>query len=91
MEARTEDFLLAYRATPHSSTKIPPATLLFGSPIRSKVPQLTSFDQNDELRAKDGFAKIMMKQNHDKNPNIQPSTLKVGDNALIKKTGMSRV
>ena len=28
-----------------------------------------------------------MKQNHDKNPNVEPSTLKIGDNALIKKTG----
>ena len=35
-------FLLNYRATPHSTTGFPPATLLFNRTINTKLPQLTS-------------------------------------------------
>ena len=84
------NFLLVYRTTPHSTTKVAPATLLFGTPIRSKLPEIGSY-HNDELRAQDTFAKIKMKDYHDRKSNVQASTLKAGDNALIKKTGMGRL
>ena len=73
-----------------STTKVAPATLLFGTPIRSKLPEIGSH-HNDELRAQDTFAKIKMKDYHDRKSNVQASTLKAGDNALIKKTGMGRL
>ena len=35
-------FLLAYRSTPHSTTGISPAELLFRRPLRTKLPQVTN-------------------------------------------------
>ena len=33
-------FLRNYRATPHTSTKTPPATALFGRPMKTRLPQI---------------------------------------------------
>ncbi|XP_057302732.1 uncharacterized protein K02A2.6-like [Hydractinia symbiolongicarpus] len=33
-----ENFLLSYRSTPHATTGVAPAELLFGRPIRDKIP-----------------------------------------------------
>ena len=85
------NFLLAYRATPHSTTKVAPATLLFGSPIRSKLPEVKSYPDDQEIRTQDTLAKMKMKEYHDQKANVKTSTLKTGDNALIKKTGMGRL
>ena len=84
------NFLLAYCATLHSTTKVAPATLLFGTPIRSKLPEIGSY-HNDELREQDTFVKIKMKDYHDQTSNVQASTLKAGDNALKKKRGMGHL
>ena len=35
-------FLRNYRATPHPSTGIPPATLLLGRPTRTRLPEILS-------------------------------------------------
>ena len=40
------EFLRNYRATPHSSTGIAPATLLNGYPMKTKLPEL-SFTRDD--------------------------------------------
>ena len=47
-------YLLAYRTTPHSSTGISPAELLFGRKLRTKLPELRPCEVNDEgLRDRD--------------------------------------
>jgi hypothetical protein len=33
-------FLRNFRATPHTTTKIPPATALFGRALKTKLPEL---------------------------------------------------
>ena len=40
-------FLTAYRTTPHSSTGVSPAKLLFNREIRSKIPELTKCEYTD--------------------------------------------
>ena len=46
-------FLLNYRGTPHSTTKVAPATALFGRTIRSKLPGLPQTVENmDEINKK---------------------------------------
>ena len=43
-------FLLMYRSTPHSTTGVSPAELLFGRKIRTKLPELDSdFDKDVQL------------------------------------------
>ena len=50
-------FLLAYRSTPHSTTKIPPAQLLYNREIRGKLPSLLRnskvIDRHDEAKQND--------------------------------------
>ena len=49
------NFLLAYCATPHSTTRLSPATLLFGTPIRSKLPEIGCYHNGDELKSTGHF------------------------------------
>ena len=41
--SQMDDFLMMYRSTPHSTTGVSPAELLFGRDIRTKLPQLQEF------------------------------------------------
>ncbi len=79
--------LLAYRATPHSTTGIAPATVLFGRDIRTRLPTLTIKAPSDvDLRTKDAHGKEKMKHYADSKSNIKPSNLEVGDHVLVKDT-----
>ena len=40
---------MMYRSTPHSTTGLSPAELLFGRKIRTKLPQLQAFTCEDEV------------------------------------------
>lgn len=58
-------FLLNYRATPHSTTGIAPAELLFNRKIGTKLPELTEADQASttatlNIQDKDSQAKQSM-------------------------------
>ncbi|ELT91808.1 hypothetical protein CAPTEDRAFT_147173, partial [Capitella teleta] len=55
-------FLRNYRATPHSTLKQPPASLLFGQNIRTKFPELHLPSSNDSLRLVDAQQKGKMKK-----------------------------
>jgi hypothetical protein len=46
---RLHKFLRDYRATPHTSTRIAPATVLFGRPIRIRLPEIVITPENDKL------------------------------------------
>ena len=58
-------FLRNYRATPHTSTKVPPATAMMGREIRTRLPQdthvrLTAVDK--QVKRSDEKAKEQMKK-----------------------------
>ena len=84
------DFLLAYRATPHSTTKASPATLLFRGPIRTKLPQLTVVQDDQNVRNQDHQAKMKMKHYHDRKSYIKQSNLEEGDWVLVKNTSLKK-
>ena len=42
------DYIFAYRITPHSTIGIPPAEALFDRKKRSKMPQMSLEDFNDQ-------------------------------------------
>ena len=78
-------FLRNYRATPHTSTGRPPATVLNGVPLKTKLPQM--FNTQDDiklLRQKDQSAKNNMKEHAEARRNIRRSDIKVGDKVLLK-------
>ena len=47
------NFLMMYRSTPHSTTRISPAELLCGGRIMTKLPNLQEFSIEDEVRDRD--------------------------------------
>jgi len=67
-------FLRNYRATSHTSTKMSPATALFGRPVKTCLPQiikkLESYD--DVVRENDELAKLKMKCYADRKSNVKP-------------------
>ena len=48
MATRVKKYLLAYRSTPHTTTGISPAELLYGRKIRTKMAEFESTDEEEE-------------------------------------------
>jgi len=84
------NFLLAYRATPHTSTGVAPATLLFGSPIRTYLPEIGRECNDTDVRIKDTRSKLKMKEHHDKKCYIKPIRMEVGDNVIVQDSTIKR-
>lgn len=81
-----QQFLLQYRATPHSTTGKSPAELIFGRQIRTKLPEISQpVPSDDEVRTKDRLAKEKMKTYADKRNHHKPSIIRVGDMVLFKQ------
>ncbi|XP_041471843.1 uncharacterized protein K02A2.6-like [Lytechinus variegatus] len=85
-------FLRNYRATPHSTTGVPPATLLFGRPLRTRLPEVPSHQHHNDLdasvRDRDRNKKQSMKSYADSRGKTQPSPIAVGDTVLVRRDGM---
>ena len=47
------NFLMMYRSTPHSTTRVSPAELLCGGRFMTKLPNLQEFSIEDEVRDRD--------------------------------------
>ena len=77
-------FLRNYRATPHSSTGVAPATILNGQPLKVKLPQVVKREDDEVLRKQDAAAKNRMKAHAEERRNIQYSKLTAGDRVLMK-------
>lgn len=77
-------FLLSYRATPHSTTAVPPATALLNRAIRTQLPELpVPKRQDQQLRSRDAEQKKKIKQYADKR--AQHRSFRVGDRVLLRK------
>ena len=84
-------FLRNYRAMPHTSTKVPPATALFGCPMKTRLSQVAVQPEQDEfLQGNDELSKIKMKFYADMKPNVKHSKLREGDAVLLKNDYMSK-
>ena len=79
-------FLTAYRTTPHSSTGVSPAKLLFNREIRSKIPELTGCEYTDsETRDRDAEMKQKRTDYADERRGAQENNLVPGDRVLMKQ------
>ena len=76
-------FLLSYRITPHSSTNIPPAQLLFNRPVRGTLPMLNPKDKvlnrHKEAKMNDAKAKTRARDYANERRHAKQSNLKMGD------------
>ena len=84
-------FLLNYRTTPHCTTKVPPATALFGRILRNKLPTVTSRPQldmkkiNEEINNADCVAKGKRNLYANNRRGAKRYNLAVGDQVLVKQ------
>ena len=79
-------FLTAYRTTPHRSTGVTPAKLLFNREIRSKISELgNSRYSNSEARHKDAEMKQEKTDYADEKRRARESDLEPGDLELVKQ------
>ena len=77
-------FLLSYRATPHSTTTVPPATARFNRAIRTQLPELPVPKRLDQqLRSRDAEQKKKIKQYADRR--AQHRSFRIGDIVLLRK------
>ncbi len=81
-------YLRNYRSTPHSTTGVSPASLLFKHTFRTRLPELAPTPTNPDLVAKDSNMKECMKTNADNNRAMRKYKIKVGDVVLVKQTGI---
>lgn len=89
-------FLLNYRTTPHCTTKIAPATALFGRTIRNKLPAIPStvLDMvrvNQEIDTADRTAKEKRKVYTDKRRAAKKPHFAIGDQVLVKQKKVNKL
>ena len=81
-------FLLNYRATPHSTTGIAPAQLLFNRKITTKLPEISQPENtptDTAVRVRDAKAEHKMKKRADKRARSCQSSVKIGDTVLVRQ------
>ena len=82
------NYLLQYRATPHGTTGVSPAEMLFGRKIHTKLPQIQLPSQDikeEEIRKRHNDKKMKQKHYHDKRHQAKEKPVKVGDQVLIRQ------
>ena len=82
------NYLLHYRATPHSTTGMSPAEMLFKRKLQTKLPQI--FVRNDtpelaQIREHHDQKKLLQKKYHDERRKAKNKDISVGDNVLIRQ------
>ena len=84
-------FLRNYRATPHCTTGVAPATALFGRPIRVKLPNpvtaVPSGESHDPvtMRRRDAQQKLRIKSQAESRRTIKDCDIQVGDTVLVRQ------
>ena len=84
-KSEIDNFLVIYRSTPHSTTGVSPAQLLFGTLIRTKLPHLQEFSIEDEVRDRDNERKEKEKVYADCQRTARESEIRGGDKVLLKQ------
>ena len=87
-------FLLQYRTTPHSTTKVSPAELLFNRVVKGTFPSLTKsnvVDRHKEARENELSSQRYNKQYADRRRRTKPSDLKVGNYVIVKQDRQNKL
>ena len=84
-------YLVAYRSTPHTTTGVSPAELLFGRKMRAKWPELREEVIGSEGRDRDSGMKAKAKVYADKKRNAKESDISPGDKVLVKQKRQNKL
>ena len=78
-------FLRNYRTTPHSTTGVTPAELMFQTrSFRTRLPEFSQIPSDESVRETDRKNKEKCKQYAERRRNVQLCDIKVGDLVLVK-------
>ena len=83
-------FLRNFRATPHTTTRILPATALFNRTIKTKLLEFNEGQQASTLEENDRWAKKKMKTHADAKAYVRPSEVKEGDTVFVRRDDTKR-
>jgi transposase InsO family protein len=78
-------FLRNYRATPHCTTGLPPATVLFNRSMKVKLPEIPFVESRPAMESRDAMAKHAMKTYADNKSYVKVDPLNIGDVVLVKR------
>ncbi|XP_062619829.1 uncharacterized protein K02A2.6-like [Saccostrea cucullata] len=78
-------FLLAYRATPHSTTGKSPAELLYNRKIHTNLPEISKRIDLEELRETDARRKVDFKIRADEKRRAVPCEIEIGDTVVRRQ------
>jgi len=74
-----------YRATPHTTTGVPPVTLLLGRTLKVKIPDKQSQDVPNKSIARSQVKKDNMNEYVSKQRHARDRPLRIGDLVLVKQ------
>ena len=84
-QSELQRFLFAHRSTPHSTTGVSPAKLLFGRELHGKIPSIDSLRATNQLvNDTDSARKQSAKDYADQRCHAQPSMIDAGDLVLVQ-------
>ena len=94
-ENALQEFLFSYRVTPHSSTQIPPANLMYSRLIRYTLPdisnEINSNSKQSTLQRNDSLGKQKWLDYTARKRRQKESWLNVSDRVLVKKTRQNKL
>ena len=82
------NYLLHYRATPHSTTGRSPAELLFNCKLQTKLPQIFTVKECDvlkDMRERHDEKRLKQKKYFDIHKRAKTKNIAVGDKVLIRQ------
>ncbi|XP_064468936.1 uncharacterized protein K02A2.6-like [Ornithodoros turicata] len=91
---KMHDFLLCYRASAHTTTKLSPYELLFGRKMLTTLPSSVhreTTDTRDAFLSNDTRAKEISKERADEKRHTKKHTLQKGDVVLVKQKKISKL
>ena len=86
-------FICAYRVTPHCTTKVAPADLMYSGPkFRTRLPiEITPHELNlEELFQRDLEKKMQMKGYAVNERYVKPFDMRVGDSVLVRREAINK-
>ncbi|XP_028417604.1 uncharacterized protein K02A2.6-like [Dendronephthya gigantea] len=87
-------FLLQYRTTPHSTTKVPPSELIFNRVVKGKLPMISKrniVNRHKQARENDKAGKEYNKQYADNRRKTKHRNIAVGDSVLVRQRKQNKL